>query len=86
MSSLDLDRLSFPQRVVIECLYYGEHHETPRRYMPCGDSTINMLLRTGWIEHRPERLESRRYDDVVYHEAMYWLSDQAWQILQSLGW
>lgn len=83
---MELSTLTPTQRMVIEVLAGSELRETPERYLPCPQATLHVLLWEGWLDHRPARVISHRYDDNEYVEAVYWLTNGAWDALVQSEW
>lgn len=83
-SSLPLDyaSLSENERAAVEMLYYGELSSYERRDLFCSARELKRLVKRGWIEGSPERVDERRYDDVTCHPATYWITGEGCDAIQ----
>ena len=71
---LNYATLSETERAAVETLYYGEFSIYTRADLPCSARDLKRLVRRGWVEESPERVERVRYDQQVYHAACYWIT------------
>lgn len=79
---LDYAALSEGERAAVETLYYGEFSQYERGDLPCTARELQRLVKRGWIESSPERVDVPHYDrGATYHPAAYWLTGAGVDVL-----
>ncbi len=79
---LDYAALSENERAAVETLYYGERQIYERCDLLCSARELKRLIKRGWVDESPERVDERRYDQVSYTPAFYWITGAGCDAMQ----
>lgn len=79
---LDYNRLTSAQQLAMGFIDTTELSLPTQHNIPATKATLATLVKKGWLECYEEWLEERRYDDVVWHDACYWMTESATEAME----